>query len=221
MISAVTFDFWNTLMWEEPGSLRSSGSSSGPRRWPRIDPEGSSGPRRGAPGVRRLVDRGPAVPRRGRGRADRRRSASPTGPPTEALVEGFSEGGRRAAVHPSDGVRECLEALEQAGMRLGIICDIGLTPVAGRRASCSTRRICSRYFDGMSFSDEVGPLQAGARRSSSTRSRALGGVRARAGRARRRPPAHRRRRRARDRDDRRPLQRRLRRPGRGCPRPTS
>ena len=71
------------------------------------------------------------------------------------LVEGFSEGGRRAAIHPSDGVRDCLAELRSSGIRIGIICDIGLTP------SLVVRELLERhgliqYFDGMSFSDEVG-----------------------------------------------------------------
>lgn len=72
-----------------------------------------------------------------------------------ALIEGFSEAGRRAAVHPSDGVRECLMMLRGAGIRIGIICDIGLTP------SPVIEELLDRHglhglFDGMSFSDEVG-----------------------------------------------------------------
>src|SRR2546423_136578 len=71
------------------------------------------------------------------------------------LLEGFSEGGRRAAVHPSDGVHECLESLKTSGARLGIICDIGLTPspVVGELLE---RHGLLGFFDGMSFSDEVG-----------------------------------------------------------------
>jgi putative hydrolase of the HAD superfamily len=73
----------------------------------------------------------------------------------DALVEGFSEAGRRAAVHPSDGVRECLEALKAGGARLGIICDIGLTPSAVVRELLD-RHDLLELFDGTSFSDEVG-----------------------------------------------------------------
>src|SRR5215210_4810513 len=44
------------------------------------------------------------------------------------LVDGFCEAGRLAAVHPSEGARSCLEELRGAGLRTGIVCDIGLTP---------------------------------------------------------------------------------------------
>jgi FMN phosphatase YigB (HAD superfamily) len=71
------------------------------------------------------------------------------------LTEGFDEGGRRAAIHPSGGVRECLEALKKGGVRIGIVCDIGLTPspVVGELLE---RHGLLRFFDGMSFSDQVG-----------------------------------------------------------------
>ena len=72
-----------------------------------------------------------------------------------ALVAGFSEGGRRAAVHPSEGVHACLAALRRAGVRIGIICDIGLTPSSVVRELLDRHGLLA-YFDGMSFSDEVG-----------------------------------------------------------------
>jgi putative hydrolase of the HAD superfamily len=71
------------------------------------------------------------------------------------IVEGFSEGGRRAAVHASEGVRECLQELKAAGVRLGIICDIGLTP-SPVVCELLDREGLLGFFDGMSFSDEVG-----------------------------------------------------------------
>jgi FMN phosphatase YigB (HAD superfamily) len=71
------------------------------------------------------------------------------------LVEGFSEGGRRAAVHPSDGVGECLASLKAGGTRIGIVCDIGLTPSPVVRELLERAGLLD-YFDGMSFSDEVG-----------------------------------------------------------------
>jgi FMN phosphatase YigB (HAD superfamily) len=72
-----------------------------------------------------------------------------------ALVEGFSEGGRRAAVHPSDGVHDCLEALDAADIRMGIVCDIGLTPSPVVRELLDRAGLLE-YFDDLSFSDEVG-----------------------------------------------------------------
>jgi FMN phosphatase YigB (HAD superfamily) len=161
MVQAVTFDYWNTLMWEEPGSLREKrldfwtealeglGASVDPARLERAHDAAHQ----------EYVDSWTA------GRQFRVEDAvdhmlelldGELGTEAkQALVEGFSEGGRRAAVHASDGVAECLEVLKGAGVRLGIICDIGLTP------SPVVCRLLERdglleYFDGMSFSDEVG-----------------------------------------------------------------
>jgi FMN phosphatase YigB (HAD superfamily) len=72
-----------------------------------------------------------------------------------ALIEGFSEAGRRAAVHPSDGVHGCLETLKGVGVRLGIICDIGLTP-SPVVLELLDRHGLLGFFDETSFSDEVG-----------------------------------------------------------------
>jgi putative hydrolase of the HAD superfamily len=161
MVQAVTFDFWNTLMWEEPGSLKEKrlefwtealeglGASVDPVQLERahdaahqeyVDSWTAGRQFRVEEAVEHMVER-----------LDGALGAEAR----QALVDGFSEGGRRAAVHPSDGVRECVEVLKSAGVRLGIICDIGLTPspVVGELLD---RHGLLGFFDGMSFSDEVG-----------------------------------------------------------------
>ena len=161
MVQAVTFDFWNTLMWEEPGSLRESrlavwdealaelGVSVNPGELERahdaahaeyVESWTAGRQFRVEEAVEHLLDALDVVLG-----ADAK----------QALVHGFSEGGRRAAVHPSDGVRECLETLKGAGVQLGIICDIGLTP-SPVVCELLERAGLLRSFDGMSFSDEVG-----------------------------------------------------------------
>jgi FMN phosphatase YigB (HAD superfamily) len=82
-------------------------------------------------------------------------NGGPAGNIAPALLEGFNEAGRRAAVHASDGVRGCLETLRGAGVRLGIICDIGLTP-SPVVLELLHRHGLLGFFDGRSFSDEVG-----------------------------------------------------------------
>jgi len=57
-------------------------------------------------------------------------------------------------VHPSDGVGACLKELKASGLRLGIICDIGLTPSFVVRELLERRNLL-RYFDDAVFSDEV------------------------------------------------------------------
>jgi putative hydrolase of the HAD superfamily len=160
-MQAVTFDFWNTLMWEEPGSLKEKrldvwgetlsdlGFAVDPVQLERahdlahqeyVDSWIAGRQFRVEEAVdhmaeRTSFERGPGVAR--------------------ALVDGFSEAGRRAAVHPSDGVRQCLEALKRADVRIGIICDIGLTPSPVVRELLDRQGLLG-FFDGTSFSDEVG-----------------------------------------------------------------
>jgi FMN phosphatase YigB (HAD superfamily) len=158
---AVTFDFWNTLMWEEPGSLREKrlevwagalrelGADVSPFQLESahdaahqtyVDSWIAGRQFRVEEAVELMLERLDGV------RANDWR---------EPLAEGFSEAGRRAAVHPSDGVRTCLEALSDAGVRIGIVCDIGLTPSPVVRELLARHGLL-RFFDGMSFSDEVG-----------------------------------------------------------------
>jgi FMN phosphatase YigB (HAD superfamily) len=161
MVDAVTFDFWNTLMWEEPGSLREKRLEI----WDGVLAE--AGASVDAVQLERAHDaaHNAYVGSWTDGRQFRVEEAvaemlehldvglgvniAP------ALLEGFSEAGRRAAVHPTDGVHGCLETLRGAGVRLGIICDIGLTP------SPVVLELLDRHgllglFDETSFSDEVG-----------------------------------------------------------------
>lgn len=53
------------------------------------------------------------------------------------------------------GTAEALPALAEAGFRLGIICDVGLTPSTRLRSYLEHFGVL-RYFDHWSFSDEVG-----------------------------------------------------------------
>jgi FMN phosphatase YigB (HAD superfamily) len=161
MKQAVTFDFWNTLMWEEPGSLREkrleiwaavladAGAAAERLRLARahdaahqmyVDSWSAGRQFRVEEAVELMLEQ-----LDGQRASDRR----------NAFAEGFSEAGRRAAVHPCDGVHACLAALTDVGVRIGIVCDIGLTPSPVVRELLA-RHDLLRFFDGMSFSDEVG-----------------------------------------------------------------
>ncbi|CAN5538758.1 HAD family hydrolase [soil metagenome] len=56
---------------------------------------------------------------------------------------------------PTPGVREALEALRLADIRIGIICDVGLAPSRTLRRYLAAHDLID-YFDHWSFSDEVG-----------------------------------------------------------------
>lgn len=53
------------------------------------------------------------------------------------------------------GVRDVLVALHEAGVRLGIVCDVGLTPSDVLRSYLAAQDVLG-WFDHWSFSDEVG-----------------------------------------------------------------
>jgi putative hydrolase of the HAD superfamily len=159
LVDAVTFDFWNTLMWEEPGSLKASRL----QYWAEsLDGETTVD----LDSVERAHDAAHEryVSSWKEGQQFRVSHAvdgmlAELGGPREALttplVRGFSEGGRRAAVHVCPGAHDCLAALKRAGVRVGVICDIGLTPSTVVRELLARERLVG-FFDDLSFSDEVG-----------------------------------------------------------------
>ena len=74
------------------------------------------------------------------------------------LVDAFDEAGRGAALEVPPGAESCLEHLRRHGVRLAIVCDVGLTP-----SSVLRERLCGfgllRWFDAWSFSDETGSFK--------------------------------------------------------------
>jgi putative hydrolase of the HAD superfamily len=73
----------------------------------------------------------------------------------DRLERAFLEVGETAPLFPAPGVAGCLATLRSAGVRLGIVCDVGLTP-----SSVLRRRLegfgLLRYFEAWAFSDETG-----------------------------------------------------------------
>ena len=158
---AVTFDFWNTVMWEEPGSLKARRLELW-GRWladagAELDPQE----------IEAAHDRAhfayEAAWRDGRQYRVEDAAAQIVGDledklpagARELLLEGYDEAGRRAAVHASDGVHSCLTALRDAGVKLGIVCDIGLTPSPVVRELLAREGLLD-LFDDTTFSDEAG-----------------------------------------------------------------
>lgn len=80
---------------------------------------------------------------------------------TDALVQAFVSAGAAVALRPTPGVLDVLRALHGAGVRLGIVCDVGFTP------SPLLRDLLARWgvlelFTCWSFSDEVGHFKPAA-----------------------------------------------------------
>ena len=73
----------------------------------------------------------------------------------ERLVDELVRSAGGASLRLTEGVAEVLAAVKQAGLSLGIVCDVGLTPSAALRGHLDRFGVLE-LFDGWSFSDEVG-----------------------------------------------------------------
>ncbi len=73
----------------------------------------------------------------------------------EALVDSFRIVGETAPLQPAPGVDRCLRVLKDAGLRLGIVCDVGMTSSPTLRARLAGFGLLE-VFDAWSFSDETG-----------------------------------------------------------------
>lgn len=157
----MTFDFWNTLMFEERGSLsgrrleawaglleeagfateRAQIGAVLDSSWRRFSASWSAGEHVLSVQVaeRALEDLGYDVPPDVRA----------------ALLEAFTDAGLEGELFPAEGVGDALATLRAAGIKLGIICDVGLTPSRVLRHHLDKHGLLQR-FDHWSFSDEVG-----------------------------------------------------------------
>lgn len=167
-IEAVTFDYWNTLIWEEPGTLRE---------------------RRVAAWLGILDGAGIAIVRQELEEAHQRafelasdswvrgeqyqavhaieHMVATLGldvPPDvrDALLRSFDEAGLGTELHETPNIRQALEALRDRGIRLGIVCDVGLTPSTVLRDHLERRGLMG-YFGAWAFSDEVGVYKPDSR----------------------------------------------------------
>ncbi|MGZ8580179.1 MAG: HAD family hydrolase [Actinomycetota bacterium] len=73
----------------------------------------------------------------------------------ERLIDGFRQVGERVPLETGRGLEEAIGALRAAGVRLGIVCDVGLTSAPTLRARLEGLGLL-RSFDACAFSDETG-----------------------------------------------------------------
>jgi FMN phosphatase YigB (HAD superfamily) len=161
VIEAVTFDYWNTLVWEEPGGLQEGRVAA----WMGIFEEAGlevaqaeldeahehafrlasaawvagtqyTADHAGAEVVRVL---GMDVPE----------------PVLRRVVDAFSGAGRHTVLHVTAGLEDALERLRAHDVRIGIVCDVGLTPSPVLLDHLEQRDLL-RHFDAWAFSDTVG-----------------------------------------------------------------
>lgn len=161
IVDAVTFDFWNTLVYEERGYMRGRRLAA----WVGIL-EGAGFPvERQA--LQAVYDRSWDTYVRS-WRANEQFGAvqaatqivqelgyALTTDVQEALIDAFTSSSQNAQVHATDGIVGCLETLREAGSSLGVICDVGFTPSLILREFLKDLELLG-YFDWFSFSDEVG-----------------------------------------------------------------
>jgi FMN phosphatase YigB (HAD superfamily) len=160
-VEAVTFDYWNTLVYEERGHLRGRRMAA----WAGI-----------------LEDAGFAIERQqldvafetswdtytqawvANRQYDAARAAEEIVEglgfhvPADvrvALIDAFGRAGEGAELHTTPNVAGCLTRLKDAGVRIGIVCDVGMTPSPVLRDHLARHDLLAR-FDHWSFSDEVG-----------------------------------------------------------------
>jgi putative hydrolase of the HAD superfamily len=168
MIEAVTFDFWETLVSEgagidaeEDGTMRTRQC----RRWSEIL-SGAGFPVDDA-ALEAAFDRNWEVFHRS-WRSNVQHGASQATPMIcgwlhvdpppdvrDALVESFADVARDAPLRLAPGIEACLRALKDAGVRIGIVCDVGMTSAPTLRERLDGFGVLGS-FDHWSFSDEVG-----------------------------------------------------------------
>jgi putative hydrolase of the HAD superfamily len=162
LVDAVTFDHWNTLVYEAEGSNLSH------RRidlWvARLAAEGHAVERELLQGTFSTVwdaftvDWHAGVQRSGEEAANYALSILDL-PITDELhgelVEHFVLAGANTDFELTAGIEDALRALKDAGVKVGIICDVGFTPSSHLRDHLDRRGLL-KYFDGWSFSDDVG-----------------------------------------------------------------
>jgi putative hydrolase of the HAD superfamily len=160
-IEAVTFDYWNTLVFEERGHMRGRRMEA----WAGIlEDAGFAVERQHLDAVfdaswERYVSAWTANEQfsavQGAEDAMERLGFELPLDVKGTLLEAFGRAGEDAELFLTDGIEECLRTLKDAGVRLGIICDVGFTASHVLREHLIRRGLLP-LFDHWSFSDEVG-----------------------------------------------------------------
>ncbi|HYF45385.1 MAG TPA: HAD family hydrolase [Acidimicrobiales bacterium] len=73
----------------------------------------------------------------------------------EVLVQDYEAGRVESDLEPTPNIGHALETLKAAGVKVGIICDVGMTPSVALRATLDRFGLL-QHVDHHSFSDDVG-----------------------------------------------------------------
>jgi len=166
-IEAVTFDHWNTLVYEDRGHLRGRRLEA----WAGLLEDAGFATERQQ--LEKVFDSAWDAYVKSWTSGEQYLAAQAAEHIIEALgfevtptlrvdlIDAFSGAAANAELHLTDGVEECLTALKDAGVRLGIICDVGFTSGELLREHLIRRGLLP-LFDHWSFSDEVGAYKPSA-----------------------------------------------------------
>ena len=160
-LRGITFDFWNTLVYEDRGHLRGRRLE----RWAGILEEA------GYPAEREHLDAiydGAWDAYVRSWRANQQFVAAQAAEHAveqlgfrlatdvrDALVEAFGNAAEGAELHLVPGVADCVRDLHDRGLALGIVCDVGFTSSRLLKAFLDDQGVFT-HFDALAFSDEVG-----------------------------------------------------------------
>lgn len=159
MLEAVTFDFWNTIARLPPGTM-----SEARRRAVATACEAGSAEVEAELIAKSLEEVGLSWERawaEGRHLDPREgaealvRALGVEGASREMVAEAFLGAGREVELELAPGIGECLAALREWGLRLGIVCDVGFTGGELLRGLLEGEGLLG-HFSGWAFSDEVG-----------------------------------------------------------------
>lgn len=159
-IAAVTFDYWNTLMTERTSALRSERIE----RW--LEVLAATGHPLDRPELEAVFERSwKAFTQAWKDNVQYTAAdaveamvgeiGGDLGPEVREELAGAMVRSPDEPLQPTPGIGQCLEALQGAGLRIGIICDVGMTPSPVLRDHLAHHDLL-RFFDHWSFSDEVG-----------------------------------------------------------------
>ncbi len=161
-LDAVTFDFWNTLAWDDHGSIVDRRVAA----WGGLLEE--AGAEVGPDAVRAAVlaahdahaehwHAGRQFVARDGAELALEHLAVELDDETsrEQLLAAFGDVGRDADLELAPGIADCLATLAGAGVRMAIVCDVGFTAGELLRDFLARAGIL-RHFGGWAFSDEVG-----------------------------------------------------------------
>jgi putative hydrolase of the HAD superfamily len=158
-VKAVTFDFWNTIAREPPGTMATARQRAiaaaceacdieveADRLAASLEEIAASYHRSWSVGTHFHPSEGAEMLARALG---------VEGAAREMVAEAFLTAGRGASLELSPDIRPCLEALGERKLRLGIVCDVGFTGGELLRDFLDREGLLA-HFSGWAFSDEVG-----------------------------------------------------------------